>query len=239
MISWITTATSTEERDRRADVAVLPIGSFEQHGSILPLTTDTVVASLIARQICEDHNLFLLPPITISCSHEHAAFAGTVSISARTLHAVVDDIRGSLSASGIDRLVLVNGHGGNYFLSNVAQEANVTAIRVALFPLKSDWERAREEAGLETDQSLDMHAGELEVSLLLHGSPELVRSGYQEADNNTHPRPHLLMKGMAGYTESGVLGSPSLGTAAKGKLLLESLSRSFVKHLDVLTSNLR
>jgi creatinine amidohydrolase len=95
------TGTSTDERDRAARFAVLPIGSFEQHGEFLPLVTDTLVACLIAERVATDHGLFLLPPITISCSHEHAAFTGTVSISARTVMAIVDDIE-AFRATAVD-----------------------------------------------------------------------------------------------------------------------------------------
>ena len=76
----------------------------------------------------------VLPPITISCSHEHAAWRGTVSISARTLHQVVTDIAESLAASGVHRLVLISSHGGNYVLDNVAQEASASGPRIAVFP---------------------------------------------------------------------------------------------------------
>ena len=62
MASLITTATSADERDRAARVAVLPVGSFEQHGDFLPLATDTVVAATIAQRISEQYDLLLLPP---------------------------------------------------------------------------------------------------------------------------------------------------------------------------------
>jgi creatinine amidohydrolase len=65
---FISTATSTDEAQRRADTAVLPVGSFEQHGSHLPLSTDRLIAAAIARRVAGDYNLLLLPPITISCS---------------------------------------------------------------------------------------------------------------------------------------------------------------------------
>jgi creatinine amidohydrolase len=117
-VDLIATATSPDEADRAASTAVLPIGSFEQHGAYLPLLTDTIVACAVAKAIAERYRLFLLPPITISCSHEHAAWAGTVSISAPTLAAVISDIARSLQRSGVDNLALVNGHGGNYALSN-------------------------------------------------------------------------------------------------------------------------
>ncbi|GAB7183434.1 creatinine amidohydrolase/Fe(II)-dependent FAPy formamide hydrolase [Kitasatospora sp. Ki12] len=234
MDALITAATSADERRRGAKVAVLPVGSFEQHGDHLPLTTDTVVASLIAQRIAADYDLFLLPPITVSCSHEHAHMSGTVSISAATLYAVVNDIQRSLQASGVPGLLIVNGHGGNYVLSNVVQEANTSGPRVALFPVREDWHQARESAGLESSSAEDMHGGELEVSLLLHGAPELIREGIEQDDHSAPERPHLLTLGMASYTKNGIIGQPSLGTAAKGKALLDSLSQSAAAHLSLI-----
>jgi creatinine amidohydrolase len=178
----ITTATSRNERDRGARVAVLPVGSFEQHGDFLPLITDTIVACVIARRLSADYGLLLLPPVTLSCSHEHSGFAGTVSISAETLIAVVDDVAESLRRSGIERLAIVNGHGGNYVLSNIVQQANVASPRMTLFPGRTEWEAARTAAGLQASTSEDMHAGELEVSLLLHTYPELVSDDPRQSD---------------------------------------------------------
>ncbi|MFJ3215055.1 creatininase family protein [Kitasatospora sp. NPDC086801] len=234
MDALITAATSADERRRGAKIAVLPVGSFEQHGDHLPLTTDTIVAGLIAQRIAADYGLFLLPPITVSCSHEHAHMPGTVSISAATLYAVVNDIWKSLQASGVPGLLIVNGHGGNYVLSNVVQEANTSGPRVALFPVREDWHQAREAAGLVSSGAEDMHGGELEVSLLLHGAPELIRDGIEQDDHSAPERPHLLTLGMAGYTKNGIIGQPSLGTAAKGRALLDSLSQSAAAHLSIL-----
>ncbi|WP_280694719.1 creatininase family protein [Kitasatospora sp. GAS204B] len=235
MDATITSATSGDERKRGPKVAVLPIGSFEQHGDHLPLTTDAVVASLIASRIADDYDLFLLPPITIACSHEHASMPGTVSISAATLYAIVNDIWRSLQASGVPGLLIVNAHGGNYVLANVVQEANVTGRNLALFPVREDWHRAREHAALESSGLEDMHGGELEVSILLHGAPELVRSGVADDDHLATDRPHLLTLGMAGYARNGIIGQPSLGTAAKGKALLDSLSQSAAAHLALIS----
>jgi len=227
LIDLITTATSKDEAEREAAVALLPVGSFEQHGDYLPLATDTIVASVVARELAREYPVTVLPPVTISCSHEHAGWRGTVSISARTLHQVVTDIATSLAVSGIDRLVLVNGHGGNYVLANIAQEASVHGPRVAVFPLGAEWERARQDAGIQTSNHEDMHAGELETSILLATYPDVIRPGNETADWQADERPHLLTVGMAGYTKSGVIGRPSLGTKAKGAAVLASLVRSF------------
>jgi creatinine amidohydrolase len=131
--------------------------------------------------------------------------------------------------------VVVNGHGGNYVLQNVVQEANAGGPRVVLFPTGPDWKVAREAAGLETAGDEDMHAGELETSLLLHARPDLVGEHYAQRDWLAPAwRRHLLVAGMGAYTPSGVIGRPSLATAAKGKALLDSLTASFAAHLRLL-----
>jgi len=212
-------------------VAVLPVGSHEQHGPFLPLATDTVIACTIAREAAAVHPVRLLPPVTISCSHEHASWPGTVSISAVTLAAIVRDVAESLRRAGVPKLVLVNGHGGNYVLGNVVQEAGGD---MALFPGLDEWDEARRAAGIETSSDGDMHAGELETSILLHAHPELVRDGYEGADHLADDRRHLLTVGMGPYTGSGVVGRPSLASARKGRDVLAHLVGAFGDRLAVL-----
>jgi creatinine amidohydrolase len=112
----------------------------------------------------------------------------------------------------------------------------VTGPRMAVFPMGADWERARKDAGMETNGHEDMHAGELETSILLATYPDVIRSGNETADWQTDNRPHLLTLGMAGYTKSGVIGRPSLGSAVKGSEALGSLVQSFASTFAVLTS---
>ncbi|MCX4825617.1 creatininase family protein [Streptomyces sp. NBC_01142] len=227
--------TTTEDvRAGQSDVAVLPVGSFEQHGPFLPLMTDTVIACAIAREVAAAYPVHLLPPVTVSCSHEHAAWPGTVSISAATLYAVVRDIAESLRRSGISNLVLINGHGGNYVLRNIVQESAGSGTRMALFPGSTDWTAARDRAGVRTPSHSDMHAGEVETSILLHDSPELVRPGYETADWTADEREHLLTLGMQAYTESGVIGCPSLASSRKGKELLAGLVDSFSEYFSLM-----
>ncbi|CAL9373770.1 hypothetical protein SUDANB145_00924 [Streptomyces sp. enrichment culture] len=237
--SGIPADTTQDVRARGAgvarQVAVLPVGSYEQHGRYLPLATDTLVACAVAGELGAAYPVHVLPPVTVSCSHEHAAWPGTVSISAVTLHAVVRDIAASLRRSGVDALAVVNGHGGNYVLGNVVQEATARGERMALFPAPEDWETARLRAGVATSLLTDMHAGEIETSVLLHAHPEYVRPGYETADFVADDRRHLLSLGMAAYTDSGVIGRPSLGSAAKGEALLASLTESFGAYFSLLT----
>lgn len=235
MIDLLSTATAKEERDRNPAVALLPIGSFEQHGDFLPLSTDTIVACAIANQIAADHLVMLLPPVTISCSHEHSAWRGTVSISSQTLYRIVVDVADSVRRSGIEHIALISGHGGNYVLSNVVQEYTAANGPVmSLFPQGQDWADARSEAHMVTNNHTDMHAGELETSILLAAYPKVVRPGNETADWLADERSHLLSQGMRPYTTSGVIGRPSLGTSLKGQTALSSLSGGFGKSMRLL-----
>src|ERR1700748_1100999 len=103
--------TSAEVRETGAQVAVLPVGSFEQHGDHLPLITDTVIATTICDELASAYPLFQLPPITVSCSHEHSAWPGTISISATTLYSLIGDVYSSIASSGLTALVILNCHG--------------------------------------------------------------------------------------------------------------------------------
>lgn len=223
----ITTATTEDIRTSGSEIAVLPIGAFEQHGPCLPLTTDTLIANAIASEIAAAHAVTLLPPITFSCSHEHSDWAGTVSISHRTLSLMIEDIATSLCRSGVKQLVLINAHGGNYVLGNIVQQANAeTLTTMALFPRSADWQRARVSADLVSSMHDDMHAGEIETSILLFKYPDAVRDGWRNMDCQSD-RPYLHVHGMRPYTPTGVIGYPSKATPQKGEAVLLSLQASF------------
>ena len=150
-----------------------------------------------------------------------------------TLATVINDVFDSLAQSGIERLVIINAHGGNYVLSNIVQEANATGRRMALFPQGAEWQEARNEAGLQTSHHDDMHAGEAETSILLHRFPDVVHES-SATDHLAEDRRYLLTTGMRPYAPDGVIGRPSLATAQKGDDLLRSFSRIFKQHLAVL-----
>lgn len=226
--------THTSHEVGSASTALFPIGSFEQHGAHLPLATDAIVAMTVARELADAYDVQLLPPLTISCSQEHQAFPGTVSIRSSTLGMIVDDVAASLRQSGVQSLVLVNCHGGNAVLSNVVRESSAGRQSMAIFPSGDDWKKARRDAGMLSSHHEDMHGGELETSILLHAHPELVHDGYESADWIADDRRLLDTVGMEAYTTSGIIGRPSLATAAKGELVLRSLVESFAEYLETL-----
>jgi creatinine amidohydrolase len=240
MTSILPTQVTTDPEVLDARLAVLPVGSFEQHGPHLPLVTDTLIAAAVADEISHRYQALQLPPVTFSCSHEHAEFAGTVSVSATTLAAIVHDVARSLERQGIRRLLIVNGHGGNYVLANLVQQAAADGdVRIGLFPSREDWNEAREAAGMTSTAHEDMHAGELEVSILLAAFPDAVRDGWDQDDHTADDRRHLGILGMSAYTKSGVIGRPSLATPGKGRAALDHLvsaAQHILKILDE-TSN--
>src|SRR5690242_12092910 len=102
--------------------AVLPVGAIEQHGSHLPVGTDTIIAGEIALRIAERLDAYLLPSISIASSIEHREAKGTVYLKADTLALVIRDITESLQYSGFKRLIIYNGHGGNWILKPTVRQ---------------------------------------------------------------------------------------------------------------------
>ncbi|MFC7344979.1 creatininase family protein [Saccharopolyspora griseoalba] len=231
---FLPSTTAADVKKQNLDAAVLPIGSFEQHGAHLPLATDSMIAWLIAERLATTYNLMLLPTIPFSCSHEHeGVLAGTVSIASTTLYAQVNDIADSLQRQGIRRIALISGHGGNYVLSNVAQEVSASRNRAMLVYPDKIWDQARDDAGCELTASQDMHAGEGETSILLHAAPDQV-GDYMSADHRADQRPDLLLHGLGHYAPEGTIGQPSLASADKGKRLLDALQDLFAERLEQL-----
>lgn len=207
-------------------IALLPLGSFEQHGSHLPYTTDTLVAQTLAQELAQHLPALLLPALPFSCSHEHAGFPYAVSLGSRTLYAVIEDCLLSLERSGVKLLIILNGHGGNYVLGNIAQELNQDRPRVLVLPQRQHWQTGLDATELDVTISSDMHGGALETSLLMHVAPHLVHSE-QAQDHEATLRPWLQQLGMSHYTSSGIIGFPTQASAQAGAQLLQAM----VQHL--------
>jgi creatinine amidohydrolase len=217
-------------------ITLLPLGSHEYHGRHLPMQTDTLIAShaseAIAQAIRARPDQFpmgvqVFPAVPFSCSHEHA---DSVSLHPETLTAVLDDF--AAQAPGV--FVVVNCHGGNHVLENWVLSRNRARCRHLWFPRPVNWRRACERSGIVSEWGEDVHAGEIETSILLHCAPAQVRLDCLPEDHVLRDRPLQGVFGMTRYTRDGVIGRPRLGTAEKGAALLQALSELALEEIRLL-----
>ena len=230
-------ATWTDVRDAAIDVAFVPVGSTEQHGPHAPLGTDTLNAVAVAEAgaaAYEDGNapettpgaVAVAPPIPVGVAEEHRAFDGTMWVSPDTFRAYVRESAASLTRHGIDRVVFVNGHGGNVeALAEVARRFSRDDAHDGYAVAFTWFEAVGEHAG-------DMgHAGPLETALLRATNPDLVREDrVAAASEGAADRWGEWVSGVNlahdsdEFTENGAVGDPTAGDAARGEALVELAS---------------
>jgi mycofactocin precursor peptide peptidase len=206
---------------------VVPVGSTEQHGPHLPLDTDTRIAAAVAHAAVATLEttgypmpLLVAPAIVYGASGEHQSFAGTVSIGTTVLEHVLVEV-GRSAGEWADRLVFVNGHGGN-----------AAALRAALTRLRHE----NRDAGWWSCSVADgdAHAGHTETSILLHLSPETVCVEDRRAGNVSplaELMPTVRRSGIAAVSEVGVLGDPTTATAAAGARLFDEMVDGCVRRI--------
>lgn len=164
--------------DTSALVAVLPVGAVEQHGPHMPVSVDAtvnagIVEAALARMPADFPALFL-PMTAVGKSDEHAAFAGTLTLSAETLAAVWMDLCRSVARAGVRRVLFFNSHGGQpQVIEIVARRAR---IELGLIAVWASWPALVDLSDLFGDHERrhGIHAGEVETSVMLHLRPDLV-----------------------------------------------------------------
>lgn len=231
----------TDIEDVGPTLAVLPVGSTEQHGPHAPLGTDTFTASAVAAEGVEryDEDIPLAPPVPVGVAAEHREFPGTLWVSPDTFRAYVKETIESLAHHGVDRVVIVNGHGGNVdalreLCADLSRDGTVYAVPFTWF----DAIDAAEVAGLEMG-----HGGPVETSLVRHLHPELVDTdqfetawqkaadGWGEWVNGVN-----LAYDTDEFSESGVVGNPEESSPEKGEQLLDSAATALVEVLETVAA---
>ncbi|MGH1564706.1 creatininase family protein [Mumia sp. DW29H23] len=154
-------------------LVVVPLGATEQHGPHLATGTDALIAQEVARRGAQaaaarsPRALVVTPTIAFGASDHHLPFGGTLSLSPRTLMAVLADVLRSIATQGGRRVVLVNGHGGNVGVCHAAAADAAATLGIAIAHLDY-WALAEAEDGL----FVPGHAGEFETSLVLALLPD-------------------------------------------------------------------
>ena len=219
--------TSAEFAAARPQMALLPLGATEQHGAHLPCGTDVFQVDYLADEIARRLPIWRLPTIPITVSHMHRGSPGTVWLSNTTLMAVVKDVVLSLRVQGITRVVIVNGHGGNFVVRPIIQDLNrdYDDLRVILLePSLSErvWE--------EPPNSI--HAGESETSRLLDIAPDLVHMEHAVDTNVPFTQSYLLYAPIKELSPPGVWGLATKATAEKGRRYHELVVEASVRAIQ-------
>jgi creatinine amidohydrolase len=212
---------------------ILPVGSLEQHGPHLPLSTDSLIAEHVAVRVSSQFPSILCPTLSIGYSLEHAGFPGTLSFTLKTFSSMIEEIAGGLFDSGLRTLIIINGHGGN----RAMLDSLITSIAHAHTELKLysftilDVARERFRELRKSPRKMIGHADEMETSMMLAIRPDLVQMSNAVIEEPSFPsaismESEDLAKVTYGWktkevTRSGVIGNPTLATPETGRLLLD------------------
>ncbi|MCE5342403.1 MAG: creatininase family protein [Eubacteriales bacterium] len=218
--------------NREQAIYLLPISSNEQHGWHLPVGTDDLIleAALNALESRTDlpGELLRMPSQHYGNSHEHLDYAGTISLRCGTLAQIVENMLECMQIHDFRRLVIVNSHGGNTALLQAYAQEWEQRYHIGLYTVNfwvSDF-FTDAQSMLQTPLSNDIHAGELETSLMMYLYPQLVADAFATPENDVAT---TLSEYHSGWStqqlspRSGTLGNASLATAQKGEQLFRYL----------------
>lgn len=251
MTRYLTHLTSPEiaALDKTEGVVILPIGAVEQHGAHLPVLTDTLIATrtldAALAALPDNVRAWALPPINYGKSNEHVNFPGTITLSSQTLIAVLHDIAKSLERAGFRRLAFLNGHGGNIGLIDMTARDIRVETGLMCFCIHGMQHLDPPFEMSEREQVYGFHGGEAETSLILALEPEMVKmehavTTYAEFPDTDTP---LFFFGRASavwmaedWSDTGIYGDATLGTAEKGEALLAASVKNLGKLFAVLST---
>ena len=228
-------------------IVVLPLGSFEQHGPHLPLTTDTDLVTAVARGVerARPKKVLCLPTLWPGHSTHHLFFPGTLSVSQLPYIQLVIELCRSIAGMGAKKVFLLNGHGGNDVPLRAALRELKTEFPKVKFVFASYWSiaAARIKAVRESGPGGLGHACEMETSLMLHLHPERVKLKRARRDGPKHTDPYRradMLYGRPVYfvnefhevTKTGTVGHPELATAEKGKKFFDGIVEEVTTFVD-------
>ncbi|WP_089721077.1 creatininase family protein [Candidatus Entotheonella palauensis] len=211
------------------DLAILPIGATEQHGSYLPLSTDSLEAEAVARGVAERLDAFMLPVLPFSNSEAHAGFRGSISLSPTTLLAVVKELALDLMGQGFRRVVLLNMHGGNLILRPAVREINQHANTGRAIVVQPFSLAATALSQIFPNYHHEAHAGGFEASLIMTIAPDTIKGTAADAVPDA-PLEAFDYLPMSCLSPSGIWGEPSQASRERGERALEVMIEQTTTH---------
>ncbi|MEE4297514.1 MAG: creatininase family protein [Wenzhouxiangella sp.] len=235
------------ERANPNSVAVMALGAIEQHGPHLPLSTDLDIVNglleraLAALQVAQP--VFVLPAMALGASDEHGDFVGTLSLSAAQMSDVLARLGRAVTAAGIRRLVLVNGHGGN--IGWMGPAALDLRRRHGMLVVKASYMQfsAPEDLLGAEELKFGLHGGQAETAMMMHLHPERIRSDkLSKFDSVAERLPSDAVVGPESeaswawlaqdLSPEGVVGRADLATAALGQRLVDFYAKKLTQVLS-------
>ena len=231
-------ATWPEAGDRLADcpLALVPLGSTEQHGPHLPLSTDHVIAEALAREAADRAGVVCTPTVTVGVSPHHRQFHGTMSVDPPAFQDYVGSLSRSLVDQGVDRIVYVNAHGGNVeHLREVGRRLHADGTAYAIEWM---WNESVPELVDELFERNGPHAGPKETAMVWHIA-DAVREGELEAARDsglvdiegapTERNGARTFYDAIENSDNGAFGDPTDASAEKGRRLFEAAAGQLVE----------
>ena len=232
----------------RQPVVLLPFGAVEDHGPHLPLNTDNVIVEAICLESAgrAPGEMLVMPLVAYGLDEHHMDFPGTISVDMQTLLAHLTDIAISVARHGFTHVLIVNGHGSNAAIAELAARKVVLEAGIicgAMSPNAAVDPTLAEPTLSQMRRSGPggiAHAGEYETAMMLHLRPDLVQMDKAiremgqlklEYFNWDHPEPSVLswQDWWSRMSESGICGDPTVATADFGRTLFETTVANFVR----------
>ena len=212
---------------KKKQIAIIPIGSIEQHGPHLPISTDSDIVTEISLQLSDKINGVLLPTINYGISDEHFPFFN-LSIKKSTLSRILEDICESLIKNGISRILIINGHYGNLDSLKSFERKQKNNRKIKVF---SYWKYM--------DREFD-HAGNVETSIMLAISKKVnmkkAKKGFQTdgmSKKEISKINKLAQKSFPKVTGNGVWGDPTKSSATLGRKIIKEVVNNLVKESNL------
>ncbi|SEO78929.1 creatinine amidohydrolase [Halogranum amylolyticum] len=222
-------------------VAVVPLGSTEQHGPHLPLSTDHVIAESLAREVADRTGFLCTPTVNVGVSPHHRQFHGTMWVDAPQFRDYVESLTRNLTYHGVDRVVYVNAHGGN--VQHLREVGRRLRDDREAYCVEWMWDESIPELVEELFETPGPHGGPKETSMLLHLDREHVREDRIEdaatggcrrfpEDADTIRHGASTFYDAIDNTDNGVLGDQRDASAEKGERLFEAATAQLVQLLE-------
>jgi len=221
------------------EIALLPVGSTEQHGPNTTFDTDTVRAYGFAKLVAEAMypRAIVAPPVTVGISYHHLKFPGSLTLKPETMIQYLVDMAWSLAQHGIKRLLLVNGHGGNRPVLELAcvRIKHELGMTVGWTGLMGD--TAADVVAAHAKSPVHGHACEIETSQLLYlgGKDSIREEALRRADVKLpgwSKEPVKMPRGFDEITERGDLGDATQYSLEIGKAVTEAAKERVVAAIE-------